>query len=153
MIKTTAPAMPRVLRRTLDALKRRGEHVHHDNMKSAWERFQQRALLATAPGAPSPTDKPMNLPAVLAGGALLMASGVAGAFTAPAAGDFGYDVYDIVINQILNGPIGFIGGVALIVFGATQIMKNWFSTILCIIAGTVLIRAEALVVTLGSVVG
>ena len=153
MIKTTAPSMPRVLRRTLDALKRRGEHARHDNMKSAWERFRQRALLATEPAAPSPTGKPLNLAAVLAGGALLMASGVAGAFTAPAAGDFGYDVYDIVINQILNGPIGVIGGVALIVFGATQIMKNWFSTILCIIAGTVLIRAEALVVTLGSLVG
>ena len=79
----------------------------------------------------------------------MLLSSVASAFTAPATGDFGYDVYDIVVNQILNGPIGFIGGVALIVFGATQIMKNWFSTILCIIAGTVLIRAESLVVTLG----
>jgi hypothetical protein len=84
--------------------------------------------------------------------ALLLASGMAGAFTAPATGDFGYDVYDIVVNQILNGPIGFIGGVALIVLGATQIMKNWMMTILCIIAGTVLIRAEALVVTLGATV-
>jgi|GEM_PF-330921 len=85
--------------------------------------------------------------------ATLLISSVAAAFTAPAAGDFGYDVYDIVVNQILNGPIGFIGGLFLIVFGATQIMKNWVLTILCIIAGTVLIRAEALVVTLGAVVG
>ena len=85
--------------------------------------------------------------------AALLISSVAAAFTAPAAGDFGYDVYDIVVNQILNGPIGFIGGLFLIVFGATQIMKNWVLTILCIIAGTVLIRAEALVVTLGAVVG
>jgi hypothetical protein len=83
----------------------------------------------------------------------LLASSMATAFTAPATGDFGYDVYDIVVNQILNGPIGFIGGVALIVLGATQIMKNWMMTILCIIAGTVLIRAEALVVTLGAMVG
>jgi uncharacterized protein YacL len=84
--------------------------------------------------------------------AALLVSGMAAAFTAPAAGDFGYDVYDIVVNQILNGPIGFIGGLFLIVFGATQIMKNWVMTILCIIAGTVLIRAEALVVTLGDLV-
>jgi hypothetical protein len=89
----------------------------------------------------------------LAIAASMLLSSVASAFTAPATGDFGYDVYDIVVNQILNGPIGFIGGVALIVFGATQIMKNWFSTILCIIAGTVLIRAESLVVTLGYNVG
>lgn len=83
---------------------------------------------------------------------LLLASGMASAFTTPAAGDFGYDVYDIVVNQILNGPIGFIGGLFLIVFGVTQIMKNWMMTILCIIAGTVLIRAEAMVVTLGATV-
>jgi hypothetical protein len=84
--------------------------------------------------------------------AMLVAAS-AGAFTAPAAGSFGFDVYDIVVNQILNGPIGFIGGVILIVFGATQIIKNWMMTIMCVIAGTVLIRAEDLVITLGAMVG
>jgi len=83
---------------------------------------------------------------------MVLVANAARAFAIPAAGDFGFDVYDIVVNQILNGPIGFIGGVALIVFGATQIMKNWFTTILCIVAGTVLIRADDLVVTLGAVV-
>lgn len=87
-------------------------------------------------------------------GLLVSAFGASSAmsFVAPAAGDFGYDIYDIVVNQILNGPIGFIGGVALIVFGATKIMQNWMLTILCIIAGTVLIRADDLVVTLGAIV-
>jgi hypothetical protein len=83
---------------------------------------------------------------------LMLVSSFAMAFTAPAVGDFGYDIYDIVVNQILNGPIGFIGGIALIVFGATKIMQNWMMTILCIIAGTVLIRADDLVVTLGAVI-
>ena len=83
---------------------------------------------------------------------LLGASTGVTAFTAPAVGDFGYDIYDIVVNQILNGPIGFIGGVALIVFGATKIMTNWMLTILCIIAGTILIRAADLVVTLGAMI-
>lgn len=82
----------------------------------------------------------------------VLMSAIASAFTAPAVGDFGYDIYDIVVNQILNGPIGFIGGVALIVFGATKIMTNWMLTILCIIAGTILIRADDLVVTLGAVI-
>jgi hypothetical protein len=84
---------------------------------------------------------------------MMMLAATAGAFAAPAAGSFGYDVYDIVVNQILNGPIGFIGGVILIVFGATQIIKNWMMTIMCVIAGTVLIRAEDLVITLGAMVG
>jgi hypothetical protein len=81
-----------------------------------------------------------------------MFTGHAMAFTAPAAGDFGYDVYDIAVNQILGGPIGFIGAVALIVWGATKMMTNWMITVVCVIAGTILIRAEDMVQTLGAVV-
>ena len=74
------------------------------------------------------------------------------AFTAPTAGDFGYDIYDIVVLQILGGPSGFIGAVALIVWGATKVMTNWMITILCVIAGTILIKADSLVQTLGAVI-
>ena len=154
MTKTFVPfAAATALRRVLNALTPRRAPVRRELLLAAGNRLQQRLLLEVAPALASAPSKPHNLRLTLVGGALLLASGMAGAFTAPAAGDFGYDVYDIVVNQILNGPIGFIGGVALIVFGATQIMKNWFSTILCIIAGTVLIRADSLVVTLGSLVG
>jgi hypothetical protein len=86
------------------------------------------------------------------GATLAMVAGQALAFTAPAAGDFGYDIYDITVNQILGGPIGFIGAVALIVWGATKMMTNWMITIVCVIAGTILIRAEDMVTTLGAVV-
>lgn len=74
------------------------------------------------------------------------------AFTAPTTGDFGYDIYDIAVNQILGGPIGFIGAIALIVWGATKLMTNWMITVVCVIAGTILIRADALVQTLGATV-
>lgn len=79
-------------------------------------------------------------------------AGPAMAFTAPTAGSFGYDIYDIVVLQILGGPIGFIGAVALIVWGATKVMTNWMITILCVIAGTILIKADSLVKTLGAVI-
>ena len=82
----------------------------------------------------------------------MLMAGPAAAFTAPATGDFGYDIYDIVVIQILGGPIGFIGAVALIVWGATKVMTNWMITILCVIAGTILIKADALVQTLGATV-
>jgi hypothetical protein len=72
------------------------------------------------------------------------------AFVAPAAGSFGYDIYDTVVNQILGGPIGFVGGVFLIVWGATQLMRNWVMTIACVIAGTVLIKAPAILTSLGA---
>lgn len=83
---------------------------------------------------------------------LCLVAGHAMAFTAPAAGDFGFDVYDIAVNKILGGPIGFIGAVALIVFGATQLIKSWMVCIVCVIAGSILIRAEDMVQTLGAVV-
>ena len=74
------------------------------------------------------------------------------AFTAPTAGDFGYDLYDIVVLKMLGGPIGFIGAVALIVWGATKIMTQWMITIACIVAGTILIKAEGIVTTLGALI-
>jgi len=74
------------------------------------------------------------------------------AFTTPVAGSFGFDVYDIVVNQILGGPIGFVGGVALIVWGGSQVIKNWVITILAIIAGTIIIRARTLVTSLGATI-
>ena len=39
------------------------------------------------------------------------------AMTVPAAGSFAYDLYDIGVNQILLGPVGFTGGVACHVRG------------------------------------
>jgi hypothetical protein len=74
------------------------------------------------------------------------------AFTTPAAGSFGYDVYNTVVNDILGGPIGFVGGVFLIVWGATQLMRNWMMTIACVIAGTVLIKSVTILTSLGALV-
>jgi hypothetical protein len=88
--------------------------------------------------------------ALLAGGGLL--SPAVFAFTTPAAGSFGFDVYNIVVTEILGGPIGFVGGVILIVWGATQLMRSWMTTITCVIAGTVLIKAVTILTSLGAVV-
>jgi hypothetical protein len=74
------------------------------------------------------------------------------AFTTPAAGSFGYDVYNTVVNDILGGPIGFVGGIFLIVWGATQLMRNWMMTIACVIAGTVLIKSVTILTSLGAMV-
>lgn len=82
----------------------------------------------------------------------LLSTNAAMAFTAPAAGSFGYDVYDVVVTQILSGPIGFVGGVVLIVWGASQLMRSWMTTIMCVIAGTVLIKAVTILTSLGMLV-
>jgi len=78
--------------------------------------------------------------------------GMAMAFTAPAQTGLGYDVYDTIVNDVIGGPLGFIGAVSLMIFGAFQIMSNWVITLLCVIAGTVIINAEALVTALGATI-
>lgn len=62
---------------------------------------------------------------------------------------FGYDFYDIAVVQILNGPIGFVGGLAAIVLGATQLMKSWPAAIMGVLTGTAIIRAEDITTSLG----
>ena len=74
------------------------------------------------------------------------------AIAVPAVGSFAYDVYDVAVNQILKGPIGFVAGMAAIVFGAAQLMKSWPIAIMGILAGTVLLKADAITVSLGMVV-
>lgn len=55
-------------------------------------------------------------------GIALLLLGIVGsaahAFSAPAQGDLGYDIYDIVVNQGVKGPLGFVGGVAAFLFGS-----------------------------------
>ncbi len=41
--------------------------------------------------------------------ALAAMSGAALAFTTPAPGQLGYDLYNIVVNQGVLGPVGFMG--------------------------------------------
>jgi hypothetical protein len=106
------------------------------NLAGAWQSMPRRAQLA------------IGFVTTLALSMLL--AGPAGAFAVPAVGSFGYDIYDLVVNQILSGPIGFVGALALIVWGATKLTTNWMLCIMCIIAGTVLIRAAAIVQTLGA---
>lgn len=80
---------------------------------------------------------------------LLMLPGFVAAINAPTAG-FAYDVYDVVVVQILQGPIGFVGGLATIILGASQLMKNWMVAILGVVAGTVIIKADTITASLGA---
>jgi len=73
----------------------------------------------------------------------------ADAITVPATTDFAYDVYDIIVVKILQGPVGFVGGLAAIVIGAAQLTKSWMLAILGILSGTVIIKADSIVSSLG----
>jgi hypothetical protein len=82
---------------------------------------------------------------------VLGASG-AHAFTAPAQGDLGYDIYDIVVNKGVKGPLGFVGGVAAFLFGVSRLFSNVMIGIPTIVAAVCLIKADTILQTFGMVV-
>jgi hypothetical protein len=52
------------------------------------------------------------------------------AITAPTSGSFAYDIYDIVVNKMLKGPVGFVSGLAAIAFGAVNLIQARIMTAL-----------------------
>ena len=88
---------------------------------------------------------------VLAGLTFLMAGG-AHAITAPAAGGLFYDAYDIVINSMLKGAVGFVA--AILIFALSIglfLMQKVVPGIVGIVCAAILIKADTIVTSLGAV--
>jgi len=90
--------------------------------------------------------------AVLLTLAVFAGTTAAHAFQAPAAGDLGYDIYDIVVNKGVKGPLGFVGGVAAFLFGVSRLFSNVMIGIPTIVAAVCLIKAGTILQTFGMVV-
>lgn len=75
------------------------------------------------------------------------------AWTAPASGSFAYDVYDIAVNKILNGPIGFVTGMGVMGAGgyflANSRAGGFASGIPMILLGGALIKLDSIIQSLG----
>jgi len=85
--------------------------------------------------------------------AVLMFCSAAIAIVAPASGTFAYDVYDVAVLKMLQGPIGFVGGVAAMIIGAVlAIQGKIMGAIPSICGGAVLLKADALVTSLGAII-
>ncbi len=75
------------------------------------------------------------------------------AMTVPAAGSFAYDLYDIGVNQILLGPIGFVAGVACMVFAAILAIRQMILPAAgVVLGGAFLLKADAVVQTIGATI-
>lgn len=84
------------------------------------------------------------------GGVLMLASVDASAWSAPTTTDTFYDVYDMVVNQFLKGPIGFVGGLGAIGVGIFSMVKaNYGIAIPAIVAGGLLANADGITESLG----
>lgn len=79
---------------------------------------------------------------------VFMAS-VALAYSAPAKGDPGYTVYDILVNKMIKGPIGSSGGVFLMALGATMINQSWVKGGATALSGGIVFNADAVATSFG----
>ena len=88
---------------------------------------------------------------VLMGLTFLMAGG-AHAITAPASGSLFFDAYDIVINSMLKGAVGFVA--AILIFAMSIglfLMQKVVPGIVGIVCAAILIKADTIVTSLGAI--
>ena len=85
--------------------------------------------------------------------AILLQTGNALAMTVPASGSFAYDLYDIGVNQILLGPVGFTGGVACMCVAAILAIRQMILPAAgVVLGGAFLLRANTVVETIGALI-
>jgi len=95
--------------------------------------------------------KLVTILAVLTAASLLSVNAMA--MTVPATGSFAYDLYDIGVNQILLGPIGFVAGVACMVFAAILAIRQMILPAAgVVLGGAFLLKADAVVQTIGATI-
>jgi hypothetical protein len=83
----------------------------------------------------------------------LVKAGNALAMTVPATGSFAYDLYDIGVNQILLGPVGFTGGVACMCVAAILAIRQMILPAAgVVLGGAFLLRANTVVETIGALI-
>lgn len=93
------------------------------------------------------------IPALIVGAMVMAVAPDAFAITAPTTGSFAYDIYDIAVNDILKGPVGFVCGVGAIAFGAfSAIRSQIFPAVGATLGGGALIKSDAIVTSLGMLI-
>ncbi len=124
---------------------------------NSWKQDRQKQI-AEKPSSQDETGRNVVrvmfcLAAALVVETLIASSPALAITTAPATGSFAYDVYDIAINQILKGPIGFVCGASAIVIGAVcAIQQKIMSAVPAILGGAALMKADAITASLGALV-
>lgn len=71
------------------------------------------------------------------------------AITGPAAGAFGYDLYDVAVNDMIKGAPGFVGGMAGIIVSASKLSQNWLYAGLGVLGSTAVLKADTITTSLG----
>ena len=116
-----------------------------------WLAEQRSAPLPIAPTEPSVVLQSLDRIALLFLLALLSVPAMG--FTAPVAGDLAFEIYDIVINDGVEGPIGAMFAVASVILGIFGIAnRNWWAMGGGFAGTTAMVAGEDIVTTVGFLV-
>ena len=86
--------------------------------------------------------------------AFLMVASGAFAITAPTdPNSFGYIFYDYVVLRGLQGAIGFVTGLCIVIFGATMLPQGkYIPALITIVSGGVILAADTIVTGFGMLI-
>jgi hypothetical protein len=74
------------------------------------------------------------------------------AITAPAAGSFGYEAYDFLVNTVLKGPFGAIAAIMLFLITIILfVQQKIVPAVVCLTAAIVLVNTANMVTALGAI--
>ncbi len=72
------------------------------------------------------------------------------AINAPAAGSLFFDVYDIVVNSMLKGAVGFVAAILVFMMGiGLFFVQKIIPGIIGVVCAALVIKADAIVTSLG----
>ena len=92
------------------------------------------------------------VPALMVGMASIAAVPDVFAITGSATG-FAGDIYSVVVEDMLKGPIGFVAGVGAIAFGAySAVTSRILPAVSAIAGGAILLKADSIVDTMGALI-
>lgn len=108
----------------------------------------------TTSGGPAPQMSMVSrqsLVMLIAVAVLLLGSALPSfAITAPTAGSLFYDVYDIVVNSMLKGAIGFVAAILVFMMGIGLFFaQKIIPGIIGVVCAALIIKADAIVTSLG----
>ena len=113
-----------------------------------------RGVFGTASGSPVPQKSAVSrqsLVMVIAVTVVLLGSALPSfAITAPTSGSLFYDVYDIVVNSMLKGAIGFVAAILVFMMGiGLFFMQKIIPGVIGVVCAALVIKADAIVTSLG----
>jgi len=83
---------------------------------------------------------------------VLAMAGAAMAFTTPATDGVGYDLYDLIVNRFIKGPIGTATGVVFMGIGAVSAaLGRVGGAVWPLVGGGALVAAPTLATSLGMI--